>query len=58
MWSGVGGVQVYAKKMEYRCTPTFVNLKSNTMKNTHAKIYLFYETAIKTYKKVRNNNNH
>ena len=24
----------YAKKMEYRCTPTFVNLKSNTMKNT------------------------
>ena len=22
------------KKKEYRCTPTFVNLKSNTMKNT------------------------
>ena len=22
------------KKMEYRRTPTFVNLKSNTMKNT------------------------
>ena len=21
-------------KKEYRCTPTFVNLKSNTMKNT------------------------
>ena len=25
---------VGAKKKEYRCTPTFVNLKSNTMKNT------------------------
>ena len=23
-----------AQKKEYRCTPTFVNLKSNTMKNT------------------------
>ena len=22
------------EKKEYRCTPTFVNLKSNTMKNT------------------------
>ena len=22
------------QKKEYRCTPTFVNLKSNTMKNT------------------------
>ena len=25
---------VWAKKKEYRRTPTFVNLKSNTMKNT------------------------
>gem|GEM_PF-7066886 len=25
---------VRSKKKEYRCTPTFVNLKSNTMKNT------------------------
>ena len=25
---------IRAKKKEYRCTPTFVNLKSNTMKNT------------------------
>ncbi len=24
----------YKIKKEYRCTPTFVNLKSNTMKNT------------------------
>ena len=24
----------HKKKKEYRCTPTFVNLKSNTMKNT------------------------
>ena len=23
------------KKKEYRCTPTFVNLKSNTMKKNH-----------------------
>ena len=29
---GVFGV--YAKKKESRLTPTFVNLKSNTMKNT------------------------
>ena len=29
------------KKKEYRCTPTFVNLKSNTMKNTVAKVRLF-----------------
>ena len=28
------GGAVRAKKKEYRCTPTFVNLKSNTMKNT------------------------
>jgi len=25
---------VWAKKKDYRCSPTFVNLKSNTMKNT------------------------
>ncbi len=25
---------VWAQKKEYRRTPTFVNLKSNTMKNT------------------------
>ena len=29
--------KVRAKKKEYRCTPTFVNLKSNTMKNTMQK---------------------
>ena len=28
-------------KKEYRCTPTFVNLKSNTMKNTLQR-YGFY----------------
>jgi hypothetical protein len=27
-------LQVMAQKKEYRRTPTFVNLKSNTMKNT------------------------
>ena len=26
------------KKKGYRCSPTFVNLKSNTMKNTHANV--------------------
>jgi len=30
-----------AKKKESRLTPTFVNLKSNTMKNTFAKVRLF-----------------
>ena len=29
------------KKTEYRCTPTFVNLKSNTMKNHIAKVRTF-----------------
>ena len=33
------------KKKEYRCTPTFVNLKSNTMKNTVAKVRLFRISA-------------
>ena len=33
------------KKKEYRCTPTFVNLKSNTMKNTVAKVRLFSISA-------------
>ena len=28
-------------KKEYRCTPTFVNLKSNTMKNTLQRYELF-----------------
>ena len=27
-------VRHFPQKKEYRCTPTFVNLKSNTMKNT------------------------
>ena len=27
-------IDFWAQKKEYRCTPTFVNLKSNTMKNT------------------------
>ncbi|GAE23732.1 hypothetical protein JCM10003_3550 [Bacteroides pyogenes JCM 10003] len=36
---GMAGVQ--AKKKEYRCTPTFVNLKSNTMKNTLQRYGLF-----------------
>ena len=27
-------LEVWAKKKESRLTPTFVNLKSNTMKNT------------------------
>ena len=31
---GEPGRYVWALKQEYRCTPTFVNLKSNTMKNT------------------------
>ena len=26
--------RLWVKKKEYRCTPPFVNLKSNTMKNT------------------------
>ena len=26
--------EVRTLKKEYRCTPTFINLKSNTMKNT------------------------
>ena len=30
------------KKKEYRCTPTFVNLKTNTMKNTVQR-YGFYD---------------
>ena len=30
----LGAIGVYAKKKESRLTPTFVNLKSNTMKNT------------------------
>ena len=29
-----GGLGIWAKKKESRLTPTFVNLKSNTMKNT------------------------
>ena len=29
-----GESETKAKKKEYRRTPTFVNLKSNTMKNT------------------------
>ena len=37
VWSRCG-ISMYSmmgkKKKEYRCTPTFVNLKSNTMKNT------------------------
>ena len=31
------------KKKGYRCSPTFVNLKSNTMKNTHANVRSFFE---------------
>ncbi len=30
----LGKITVSTVKTEYRCTPTFVNLKSNTMKNT------------------------
>ena len=40
------------KKKEYRCTPTLLTLKSNTMKNTDAKIRTLYELARKTIKKV------
>ena len=34
-------VGVWAKKKESRLTPTFVNLKSNTMKNTLQRYALF-----------------
>ena len=36
---------VKTKKKGYRCSPTFVNLKSNTMKNTHAKVRRFLKPA-------------
>jgi hypothetical protein len=45
----VGG---WAKKKEYRCTPTFVNLKSNTMKNTVQRYGLFGSLQIIGHKKA------
>ena len=39
------------KKKEYRCTPTFVNLKSNTMKNTVQRYGLLEYLQIKQIKK-------
>jgi hypothetical protein len=39
------------KKKEYRCTPTFVNLKSNTMKNTVQRYGLFGSLQIIGQKK-------
>jgi hypothetical protein len=42
---------VRAKKKEYRCTPTFVNLKSNTMKNTVQRYGLFGSLQIIGHKK-------
>ena len=42
---------VKTKKKGYRCSPTFVNLKSNTMKNTHAKVHSFLKlTSVSTIK--------
>ena len=47
-----GGEETYGhKKKEYRCTPTFVNLKSNTMKNTLQRYGLFGNLQIKQIKK-------
>ena len=39
------------KKKEYRCTPTFVNLKSNTMKNTLQRYGLLINLQIIQLKK-------
>ena len=36
----------WAKKKEYRCTPTFVNLKSNTMKNTMQRYGFFVNLQV------------
>ena len=33
LWSALF-INVKTQKKDYRCSPTFVNLKSNTMKNT------------------------
>ena len=38
-------------KKEYRCTPTFVNLKSNTMKNTLQRYGLLINLQIIQLKK-------
>ena len=37
----MSGFSCKNKKKGYRCSPTFVNLKSNTMKNTHANVRSF-----------------
>ena len=44
--------RIGTKKKEYRCTPTFVNLKSNTMKNTLQRYEVIFEHASKSGKKV------
>jgi hypothetical protein len=46
------GMKRMGKKKEYRCTPTLLTLKSNTMKNTETKVRTLIESARKTRKKV------
>ena len=37
--------RIKTKKKGYRCSPTFVNLKSNTMKNTQCKGTAIFHTV-------------